>query len=229
MSPRIHIHPVTDYAWSFRRETGPSFRPCIDGVWAGGSTVEVDPTPAYAHDAQVLTDAVTYTEGCFPLRWDVHLFSADREEWGRSNGHSNLLNGYRDSDYVRLGGLIFLSGKRIPPHPAMTRHLVAHELGHNVEWMLQDARGEKDFSDTLIREYAEMRGLPEASVHHGSPGTWHDSATEIFACDFRIVVCGVEREYWPHPGVPRPETAPNLHDWWGEARSLVTAITEVAA
>jgi hypothetical protein len=54
-------------------------------------------------------------------------------------------------------------------------------------------------------------------VHHGEGGTWHDSACEILACDFRILVTGMEAEFWPHPGIPRPEMVPALRDWWDAA------------
>lgn len=221
---QIHVHHVTggDYGWAFGSDQ-PGFRPVIDGVWGAGAGVTVDPFPAYPHDPRALDAAVAHVSRHVDLRWDVHLFSGDREEVGRSNGHSNLLNGYAGSEYKRLGGMIWLSGKRIPPHPAMTRHLVAHELGHNLEWMLQEARGEQEYGNDLIREYAEIRGLPDSTLHHGGGGTWHDSAHEVFACDFRIVVCNTEPEYWPHPGIVHPATLPGLTRWWGQALDQITA------
>lgn len=225
MAGQIVVHEVMspgDYGWAFGRDT-PQYYPlaAVGGGWGHG--IDVDPFPAYAHDARALDAAVRHVARHVELRWDVHLFSADREELGRSNGHSSMLRGYVGNEYKLFGGLIWLSGKRIPPHPAMTRHLVAHEVGHNIEWMLQDARSEQEYSDDLMREYAAMRGLPDSTLHHGAGGTWHDSAHEVFACDFRIVVCNVESEYWPHHGILHPAMLPGVTRWWGNALEQITA------
>jgi hypothetical protein len=224
MAGRIIVHDVTigDCVWPFHGGTRPGYIPAVDGTRAAGSTVDLDPFPAYPHDRDILDDAVAHVLAKVgDLRWDVHLYNADREETSRSNGHSQMIAGYADDGQWRqLGGMIFLSGKRIPPHPAMTRYLVAHELGHNIEWMLQAALGHQSYSDDLISEYADLRRLPASSLHHGEGGTWHDSATEIFGCDFRVVVCDVETEYWPHPGVPtptHPSVAQALRKWWARA------------
>lgn len=177
-----------------------------------------DPFPAYPHDAGVVAEAVRNVEKRFQPLWNVDLYIADREEVGRSNGFSYLREDghYEGNEWVQDDpvGLIVLSGKRVPPHPAVTRYLVAHEYGHNVEWMLNKARGAKHATDqTLLTEYAKMRGLPEP-IHEGSGGRWHDSAREVFACDFRIVVCDVEADYWPHPGIPHPSEVTALANWW---------------
>ena len=53
------------------------------------------------------------------------LYIANREEVARSNGHSNIIEGghYEGDEWVidPRRGLIMLSGKRVPPHPAMTK------------------------------------------------------------------------------------------------------------
>ncbi len=186
-----------------------------------GIAANFDPFPAYRHDLAVAEAAARHVEALVPLTWPVEIYVADREELGRSNGFSTLHDHghYEGDNWVKdpVLGLVVLSGKRVPPHPALTRYLVAHEIGHHVEWMLNQARGAKNIqSDELITAYAELRGLPE--VHAGSGGRWHNAAAEIFACDFRTIVCGVEPEYWPHPGVPRPEDAPaDLTAWWATA------------
>jgi hypothetical protein len=186
-----------------------------------GSVGTFDPFPAYPHDMGVVTEAATYVQGKCSPRWDVELFVADREEEGRSNGYSNVHQDghYDDGDqWVKEPpiGLIMLSGKRVPPHPAVTRYLVAHEYGHNVEWMLNDLRGHAVQGSDVVTEYAQMRGMP-TPIHHGSGGTWHDAAPEVFACDFRILVCGIEADYWPHPGVQHPSGLPDLAEWWEQA------------
>lgn len=188
-------------------------------TWDGST---FDPFPAYPHDVQLVTEiAQRVAEVCPPL-WDVALMVADREETGRTNAHSHVeqRGHYEGDDWVQDPpcGLIMLAGKRIPPHPAMTRHLVAHEYGHQVQRMLTLLRERPHLEDdAVLREYAAARGLPESSVRYGSGGRWHDAAGEIFACDFRILVCGLEAEYWPHPGVPRPESIPGLNAWWDAA------------
>jgi len=189
----------------------------------GGRRTTFDACPGYAHQPETVRLAADAVEARVPLLWDVHLYSTDRETLARSNGHSDIVadGHYEGDEWVKdpVSGLILLSGKRIPPHPAMTRYLVAHEAGHNVEWMLVSLREDAPHlhDGKLLREYAALRGLPAESLHFGECGAWHDSATEVFACDFRILVCGVETEFWPHPGVPRPEDVAGLADWWREA------------
>lgn len=217
------LNVMTDAGWSFN-DSMP--------VWRHGrlgSSGRFDPFPAYPHDVAVVREMAERVQRICPPRWDVELYVADREELGRSNGYSNAHEDghYDDNDHwVRdaPSGLIMLSGKRVPPHPAMTRYLVAHEYGHNVEWMLNDARGERLQGDAVVTEYAKMRGM-STPVHHGSGGRWHDSAAEVFACDFRILVCDVEEEFWPHPGVPHPRELPQTGDliaWWAKAQEGLT-------
>jgi hypothetical protein len=127
-------------------------------------------------------------------------------------------------------GIIFLCGKRVPPHPAVTRYLVAHEYGHNVEYMLNIARGAQSaWDEALSIEYAQVRGLPDSTLHHGDGGNWHDSIHEIIACDFRILVCETEVEFWPHAGIARPEHVPALAAWWAEARQAADKPAEPVA
>lgn len=224
MTGQIIVQPLDVMAearWSFRDE---------HPIWQHGkfgTTAVCDPFPAYPHTLAVVSEtAARVADRCPPL-WNVDLFVADLEERGRSNGFSNCtIDGRYDDagEWVRdqPKGLIWLSGKRVPPHPAVSRYLVAHEYGHNVEWMLNYATsGPKDLhSDDLVRQYATLRGLPPETVHHGAGGRWHNSATEIFACDFRVIICDVEAEYWPHLGIPTPRDLGHGHDvwaWWAEA------------
>lgn len=124
-------------------------------------------------------------------------------------------------------GTIVFSGKRIPPHPALTRYLVGHEYGHQGERMINVARGgEQSARYAFMGAYAQVRGLDADSVHDGSGGRWHDSAIEVLACDFRILACDVETDFWPHPRVPRPEEVDGLAGWWKEAIADVVAATK---
>lgn len=176
-----------------------------------------DPFPAYAHDYATASAAAAETAEVIPPLYDITLHLADREDTGRTNGWSHLDKDRDDGDPAWLG-TIMLAGKRVPPHPAMTRHLVAHEYGHHVEWALNMARAAATpYDPQVTAEYASVRGLPAAAAHHGEGGTWHDSVHEIFACDFRVLACGAEPEYWPHPGVRRPEAVRGLARWWAGA------------
>jgi hypothetical protein len=204
---------LAECAWSFRTS---------QPIWNNST---FDPFPAYAHNLAVAARTALDVAGKCPPRWDVTVNLADREEVGRTNGYADISQ-WVDGEWVdnAITGLIVLSGKRIPPQPALTRYLVAHEYGHQVWWMLNQARGESNLRDErLIGEYARVRGLPSDSDRSGSGGRWHDSAQEIMACDFRILVCGIESEYWPHPGVPYPSDVAGLDGWWREA---VEAISE---
>lgn len=180
-----------------------------------------DPFPAYPHNLDDVIGAAGYVQGCFTPRWNVELYVADREETGRSNGFSYCHEGgrYVGDEWTRdvPTGLIVLSGKRIPPHPAVTRYLVAHEYGHHVQWMIAHFKGASSVHDeSWMDEYTSLRGLGPEHRHHGSGGRWHDGLDEIFACDFRILICDVEPGYWPHSGIAYPTTVPGLNDWWQE-------------
>lgn len=210
------IRPAVDGQWLFREaESRPVWRTEVFGQLA-----TFDPFPAYPHDVADVQRAVDRVTGRVAPLWDVTLLVADREEIGRSNGFSNSRqHGHYEGDtWVQDPpvGVIVLSGKRIPPHPALTAYLVAHEYGHQIELMVAHARGAALHSDTILTDYAQARGLP-VPAHHGEGGRWHDSAGEIFACDFRIMICGVEVGYWPHPGIPRPEDVTGLGSWWAAA------------
>jgi hypothetical protein len=212
---RVRQIKSSDYSWDYR-SSRPSWR---HGRY--GLNAEFDPFPGYRHRLDVVNETVALVSSKVKPPWDVEIYVADREEIGRSNGFSGVKSGGEyndDGDYVKARpvGLIMLSGKRIPMHPAMTRYLVAHEYGHNVEYMLNYVRGEKKYPESgpTIKDYLKLRGLPDSTNHSGLGGVWHDSAQEIFACDFRIVVCGVEVDHWPHPGIPRPDMVPQIYDWW---------------
>lgn len=221
MTGKLTVHTLdvmTEATWSFR-DSQPTWK---SGTF--GSSGTFDPFPAYRHLMEPIEETAALVAEKVPPVWDVSLYVADREEVGRSNGFSNVSDGgkYEGNKWVKgpPSGIIVLSGKRVQPHPAVSRYLVAHEYGHHVEWFLNVARGHGLHSDGVVADYAKYRGLSEESVHHGSGGRWHDSVTEIFACDFRVIVCNVETSYWPHPGIPhsRDRSLPrDLYGWWAQA------------
>lgn len=216
--PELRVEPVdvtAEGSWSFRDS---SLR------WAHKACSSAfDPFPAYGHNLDVARAAAQYAAEICPPLYDIDIRLANREETGRTNGFSTntYVRQYEGDECVSKTplGLIVLSGKRIPPHPAMTRYLVGHEYGHHICWMLGSARGATHLQDdSWLPDYARLRGLDVDEVwHHGAGGNWHNSISEIFACDFRIMVLAVEPEYWPHPGIPHPDTVDNLAAWWVDA------------
>lgn len=211
--PQISVHPIDvmkDSVWSFE-DGRPQWR---HPKHSYALSATFDPFPGYPHDIELIRKTAKLVEQVCPPLWDVEMYVADREERGYTNAFSSVKVSYGEDDGPTLGFVMF-SGKRIPPHPGMTRHLVGHEYGHNVAYMLSRVRGEKNVHDQAwMKDYAKMRGLPKSSNHHGNGGTWHDSVREVFATDFRLVVCGLEKEYWPHLGVPYPRQTVDLAVWW---------------
>lgn len=154
------------------------------------------------------------TAGLFPLGIDVYVYVAAFEKEGRTNAHAYTGINYDATDEERINGkypistgTIVISGKRIPIMPSMTRYLVSHEYGHLVEARLVEA-GRLD-----VEEYAKKRGCEPRGTEFYGGRTWHKAFGEIFANDFRIIICDREPEFWPHP-VPHPNSDRALIEWW---------------
>jgi hypothetical protein len=192
----------------------------------------VDPAPAYAHDVKLVAEVLAQCEAAFPVQHSPSIFVLTHETIGRTNGHTSHDYDYDEAKKDAAGRYpylphIVLSGKRIPIHPAMTRYLVAHEYGHVVDTTLALRRFEGSGAEAKQdEEYAKLRGIVPPPYY--GPGTWHRQAGEVFANDFRILVCGVEREYWPHPGIDRPEHSPAAVKWWAERLAEFRAVRAAA-
>lgn len=191
-------------------------------VRAGGYAIHVDPFPGYSHDPEIVARALADVERAFPLAYPPTVYLLDREPVERTNGWAEPDTTWDpdagdSGEWTHTTGRIVLAGKRIPPHPAVTRYLVAHEYGHHVEWEIAWRRtGSADDRDAIKAEYRELRGLEEQN-DHATGGTWHKSVVDVIADDFRLLVAEVEVEHWPHPGVARPEDVPEVLAWWWEA------------
>jgi hypothetical protein len=216
-----------DLRWDFA-SSEPTFY-VNDGNY--GRHVKVDPFPAYGHELAAVNVECARVWNTFPLDRDIAVYILDREEVGRCSGQTftgaNYSGEKKDDEYPWTATIV-LSGKRIPIHPAMTRYLVAHEYGHVVSRYLRWLRKEGDKSDSdspMYQEYAKLRGCPPG---YGG-GKWHSSVMELFANDFRILVVGSEKEFWPHPGFARPEGLPEVVEWWKKAEELKFKETLVLA
>lgn len=190
----ITIVEGKDLVWNFSSKPGLNVP---NGYWSSGQVyhrkVDVDPFPCYAHNTARAYKSAKEATARFPLDGELTLCVAFFEDEGRTNGWMTEGIDYRENDekapYIAS---IFLSGKRIPLHPAMTRYLVAHEYGHVVQYWLEKRFDAKD----LMNRYKKMRGVEDPAYYGGR--TWHASVGEVFANDFRIVGLEAEMEFWPH-------------------------------
>lgn len=206
-----------DAEWKFTGDQLPKFTTRIPDV-AYQRSWPFDPFPAYTHDLDVLRATAEKVEELFPVDYPPQYYVCDRELIERTNGWTTFESVYnsKTKDYDgEFRPYIFFSGKRVPIHPAVTRYLLPHEYGHLVEWTLEQrlgfAHGE------LIKDYAKKRKLSrQLNIHYGA-GNHHKHPTEVFANDFRILVCEMETEFWPHP-YPRPEEVPAIVDFWNEVK-----------
>lgn len=212
------VKVAKDLLWSFD-DKGPTLRLNTGGSW--GHRVEVDPFPCYPHDKGVVEKSLAHV---VEASWDIGatVFIGHHEALARSNAWASEEVDY-DYDAETVDGrypatyhpYVFLLGKRIPPHPAVTRYLIAHEYGHCVDYWLNRALAlDNDGRNPsgLKEAYRKMRGMRK--VNHYGGGTWHKCAGEVLACDFRIAVCGVETEYWPHQGIEHTEENTSVLKWW---------------
>ena len=169
------------------------------------------PFPCYAHDLTLVESELKRTASVFALPFPVYLYVSAFECEGRTNAHASTGYDYDakqvDGEYPIGNGTIVFSGKRIPIMPAMTRYLVSHEYGHLVEEAVKKAKR------LDVEEYAKMRGCEPRGAQFYGGRTWHKSFGEIFANDFRIIVCDREPEFWPH-SVPHPNSDKTLIEWW---------------
>ena len=174
--------------------------------------VKVDPFPCYAHNRDLVARTAEQVHSKFPIGILPAYYLLHFEATSRTNGHADRSWKYNEGKPRTYEPYIVLSGKRIPPHPAMTRYLVAHEYGHVVQWWIEYKRDLKDEAvSEFDREYMKMR--PEAGTGYGGL-KWHAEIGELIANDFRICVTGIEPEFWPHPGFEHPLKLDVVRGFW---------------
>ncbi len=220
MSITVHEIRRDDLQWEFSSNKVYAH---IEGLDRYAGRSEVDPFLAYPHNRAIVETCAELADSRFPIEWPVTINIFPAEDIGRTNGWTrvdSVYDGYVDDQHrYHPAAAIALSAKRIPIHPAMTRYLVAHEYGHVIEeWLNARQAGTKLHDDTLITDYARMRGL-EMQPHYGG-GRWHVTPGEVFANDFRILFLGVEWEFWPHPGISHPYETPAIARWWDDVHGF---------
>jgi hypothetical protein len=215
--------------WRFETNQLPYFN--LKGVanpW-NGKQIPVDPFPCTPHDKALLERYQQRIEEIFPigtlLQWVIVPFEVDT----RTNAWASSTHLYSSDEQDRitkthkLEGQIVMSGKRTIIHPAMTKYLVAHEYGHQVDYwiskcmqeQMEDGTGSSD-TDVFRKKYAAFRGV-EFSFDYGG-GRWKNNIQEIIADDFRIAMGGTDVDFFVHDKVPHPLTDNKVLDYWTELK-----------
>jgi hypothetical protein len=209
------VRLFTEPKWSFRGHSNASYYIKFVEDW-GKTTAEVDPTPAYHHDVDLVKETFEHLRRVMPLPIPILVAILGHEDTSRTNGSYYDHYWYKGSDeQSQPYGIIVLSGKRTPIHPAMTRYLVTHEYGHGVQYCWERLKGMK--TDAMEPQYIkDIR--PTAKDGDYGPGTWHSHVQEMIANDFRILVAQREVEFWPHPGFARPDELVACRRFWAQAQ-----------
>jgi len=211
MNDRIFNFKHEDIRWSFDGSNKPSILlPTIPYQ----HSEYVDPFPCYSHDEKLVKQMVKHCENMVNFKFKPQYFIMPFEGESRTNAYAceNKDFGEKDAE-TKLNPYIVFHGKRICIHPAMTRYLVAHELGHIVHYTLE-AILKKDH-DEFKKEYAEVRGI-DCNQKYGALN-WHNNISEIIANDIRIVLFGTEFEFWQH-NIVFPLENKKVTDFWRETK-----------
>lgn len=212
MNERIIKFNHSDLKWSFD-DTNKPFISLPTKKWAHSEYV--DPFPCYSHDEKLVTKMVEHCEGIVNLRFKPQYFIMPFEGYSRTNGYACANEDYQSDKEAekKLNPYIVLYGKRIYPHPAMTRYLVSHELGHILEYTLHAIL--KQESEDFQKEYAKVRGI-EYNKKYGALNH-HTNIAEIIANDIRVGLFCVEPEFWVHD-MELPTSNQKVMDFWKEMK-----------
>ena len=209
MMSKSRIHVIDDINWPFK---GSPYVSVESGLYTRNE--DVDPFPCYSHDLTLARSIIKHVEASFPMGYKPHYNMLAFETLERVNGWADKVYNHQEKKKQPWYPYITISGKRIPIHPAMTRYVIAHEYGHIVEWWIEKQLGYEAAHNILETEYAKMRGISDNKAYGG--GKWASNPGEVFANDFRIVVCGLEEEFWPHD-VTHPLKVKKVQKWWDDA------------
>lgn len=182
---------------------------------AYGYSINIDSFPAYSHSIDIVLETVDKVENIFPIKVPPNYYLLSHESENRTNGFTSRHHIYNDNKDYEFEPYIVLSGKRIPPMPEMSRYLVSHEYGHVLKWVIEKGMGFEADSEDLYRYYCELRNIKYSNKYGGR--AWHNSCGEILANDFRIVLCGITPDFWPHD-CEYPMSLPKVIKFWEKAR-----------
>lgn len=208
------MHERETLAWPFQGA------PFVRVQYGNGTRdLDVDPFPCYQHDRFAANDHLQHVVKCLPLEMDVTVNLLSYDTPHRVNALAEMVESTATAGAPSpWHGSVVMMGKRTPIHTAVTKYLVAHEYGHLVQRAIEIKAGLKPYAFAAI--YAKLRGLEQQTSEYGG-GTWHLDPGELFANDFRLLVCRSEVSFWPHLDIPRPETLPQLALYWeGVARDF---------
>lgn len=198
-SPMYSVTELKEPEWEFHKKEA-HYR-----VGEGyGTVIEVDPFPCYTHNKNLVISRLN----SYPIQIPVDVYILHHEPLSRTNGFTGVQYNFADSTQKHY---IVLSGKRTPIPYMMTRYLVAHEYGH----VMQNLISEKRNDDNWFLEYAKNREV-DIGEHYAKAGSWHNSPKEIFADDHRIMMAGVQSEFWPHDKVQHPRKNAYAKFFWGD-------------
>ncbi len=212
LSKRVQYLRPQDVTWPFSA-SDPYF--LVNPAGTYHTQIHIHPFPCYVHERPVLLDEQARVEASFPIGFPPTYYVLPHDTPHGTNAYATSNAVWDGSKQTGFAPYVVFAGKRTPIHPAMTRYLAGHEYGHLVQQWIEHQKGYRD-TTLLEKEYAAVRGVKFSGDYGG--GRWHDNTGEVFANDFRILIAACELEYWPHPGVPRPEEVPGLRDWWQQLR-----------
>lgn len=176
----------------------------------------VNPFPCYSHDEKLVSRSAKQYEKYVNLKFKPKYFILPFDGKGQTNGSACSNEQWSDDNDGRiLEPYIILYGKRICLHPAMTRYLVSHELGHVVHYNLETILKQHK-NDEFEKEYAKIRGI-DINLKYGALN-WHNNIGEIIANDIRILLFDAELEFWQH-NVEFPTHNKKLIEFWEEMKN----------
>lgn len=165
-----------------------------------GTRVYVDPYPAHAHDIKEVGKQLVKVQNMVNVPVTYYVLHHELNERCNALATTRITNwdeGLQEKQVI-------LSAKRTPIPYTMTRYLVTHEYGHVIDYTIED-----EFEYAIRPAYARMRQCNPSDIG------WINTAKEVIADDFRIVVCAEQTEFWPHKEVAHPfRTTHRVADFW---------------
>lgn len=175
--------------------------------------INIQAFPCYSFDLKLVNHVAEYVENCFSIGFPCDYYVLDYDVIEGVNGYASRVSEWNDGKEVAFEPYIVLAGKKTPIHPAMQRYLIGHERGHVINYWLSLKMGMTD--EEFDKHYADIREIDYSFEYGGKK--WHTNTGEIMANDFRVLVCGLETDFWPHDAV-HPFKCESVIKFWGEMK-----------